>query len=42
MKDITTPKNKESTRYYSDLQEKAVCKEIGATQVINSGAGKFR
>ena len=40
--EIKTPKNKESTRYFSDLQEKSVCKELGANQVINSGAGKFR
>lgn len=35
-------KNKESTRYFSDLQEKSVCKELGAFQQPNSGAGKFR
>lgn len=35
-------KNKESTRYYSDIQEKLVCKELGAIQQPNSGAGKFR
>lgn len=34
--------NKDSTRYYSDLQEKAVCKELGARQQPNSGATKFR
>lgn len=39
---IKTPKNKESTRYFSDLQEKSVCKDLGAEQVVNSGAGKFR
>lgn len=35
-------KNKTSTRYYSDLQEKSVCEELGAYQQPNSGAGKFR
>ena len=34
--------NKESTRYYSDIQEKEVCRELGAIQQPNSGAGKFR
>lgn len=34
-------KNKESTRYFSDAQEKAVCKVLGATQQPNSGASKF-
>lgn len=34
--------SKESTRYYSDIQEKSVCKLLGATQVSNSGAGHFR
>lgn len=33
--------NKESTRYYSDLHEKSVCKALGATKQSNSGAGKF-
>lgn len=33
--------NKESTRYYSDLHEKSVCKALGAVQQSNSGAGKF-
>ena len=33
--------NKDSTRYYSDKQEKSVCKLLGAQQVANSGAGKF-
>ncbi len=37
----STTKNKESTRYYSDLQEKDVCKLLGAYQQPNSGAGKF-
>lgn len=34
-------KNKESTRYFSDAQEKAVCKVLGAAQQPNSGASKF-
>ena len=33
---------KKPTRYYSDLQEKAVCKALGGTQQPNSGAGKWR
>ena len=36
------PKNKESTRYFSDLQEKAVCEVCNATQQPSSGSGKFR
>lgn len=32
-------KNTESTRYYSDAQEKSVCKALGANQTPNSGAG---
>lgn len=35
-------KNRESTRYYSDMQEKSVVKLVGGQQVSNSGAGKFR
>ena len=35
-------KNKESTRYYSDLHEKSVCKELNAKQTSNSGANLFR
>jgi len=35
-------KNKESTRYYSDLHEKSVCKALNAVQQPNSGAGKFK
>lgn len=35
-------KNKESTRYFSDMHEKSVCKLLGAEQVSNSGAGKFK
>lgn len=34
--------NKESTRYYSNLHEKSVCKALGAHQQPNSGASKFR
>lgn len=30
-----------TTRYYSDLQEKSVCKALNAYQQSNSGAGKF-
>lgn len=37
-----TTKNKESTRYYSDLHEKSVCKALNATQTPNSGATKFK
>jgi len=32
----------ESTRYYSDRQEKQVCKDLGARQQPSSGSGKFR
>jgi hypothetical protein len=35
-------KNKESTRYFSDLHEKSVCKLLDAQQQSNSGAGNFR
>ena len=34
--------NKEFTRYFSDLQEKAICNLLGGVQVSNSGAGKFK
>lgn len=34
-------KNKDSTRAYSDEHEKSVCKELGAHQTPNSGAGRF-
>ena len=34
-------RNKESTRYYSDAQEKEVCKVIRGQQTPNSGAGYF-
>lgn len=37
-----TNKNKESTRYYSDLQEKSVCKVTNSKQQPNSGASRFR
>lgn len=33
--------NKESTRYFSDLHEKSICKALGGTQTSNSGAGHF-
>lgn len=33
---------KGTTRYYSDLQEKYVCKLLSSYQQSNSGAGKFR
>ena len=36
------PKNKESTRYFSDKQEKDVCRKLNATQQPNSGASLFR
>ena len=32
----------ESTRAYSDAQEKYICKLLGGTQVSNSGAGLFK
>lgn len=34
-------KNKDSTRYYSDLHEKSVCEALNCTQTPNSGATKF-
>ena len=34
-------KNKESTRYYSDRQEKSVAKALCGWQQSNSGAGHF-
>ena len=34
-------KNKESTRYFSDLHEKSICRALGAKQQSNSGAGLF-
>lgn len=34
-------KNEDSTRYYSDAQEKSVCKIVNGYQTSNSGAGKF-
>ena len=35
------PKNKDSTRAYSDEHERSVCRELGAHQTPNSGAGRF-
>lgn len=35
-------KNKESTRYYSDLHEKSICKALDAKQTSNSGANRFK
>lgn len=35
------PKNKESTRYFSTLQEDDICEKFGATRQPNSGAGHF-
>ena len=34
-------KNNESTRHYSDMQEKSVAKALGGFQQSNSGAGHF-
>ena len=34
-------KNENSTRFYSDKQEKSVCKIINGQQTANSGAGHF-
>lgn len=34
-------KNKNSTRYYSDLHESSVCKALNAWKQPNSGASKF-
>lgn len=36
------PKNKQSTRYFSNLQEQDICKKFGCVQQPNSGAGHFR
>ena len=33
--------NKDSTRHYSDMQEKSVAKALGGYQQSNSGAGHF-
>jgi len=33
--------NKNSTRYFSNLQEKEVAKKVGGSQTPNSGATKF-
>jgi hypothetical protein len=38
----TVMPNKLSTREFSDIHEKSVCKLLGAQQVSNSGAGAFR
>lgn len=35
-------KSKKPTRYFSDIQEKEVCKLLNAYQQSNSGAGKWR
>ena len=35
-------KNTDATRFYSDKQEKYVCKMLGGEQVSNSGAGLFK
>ena len=35
-------KNKESTRYFSDIHEKSICKLLDAEQTSNSGAGMFK
>ena len=34
--------NKDSTRFYSNMQEKQVCMELNAYNQSNSGAGHFR
>ena len=34
-------KNKNSTRYYSNIHEQSVCHALNAQQTSNSGAGKF-
>lgn len=39
---IRMKKNENSTRAYSDKQEKYVCKLLNGTQVSNSGAGLFK
>lgn len=35
-------KNTESTRFFSDAQEKSVCRALGARQMPNSGATAFK
>ncbi len=35
-------KNKESTRYFSTIQEEYICKKFNATRQPNSGASLFR
>ena len=39
---VKAPKNKESTRAYSDAHEKSVCKSLNAIQQPSSGSGHFR
>ena len=34
-------KNKESTRYFSDMHERSVCKALNGKQTSNSGANRF-
>lgn len=41
MKIMAKNKNTSSTRYYSDMHEKSICKALGARQTSNSGAGHF-
>lgn len=38
---MNSKQGKFSTRAFSDLHEKSVCKALGATQTPNSGAGKW-
>lgn len=38
---MTVTKNKDNTRYYSEKQEKEVCKILNAYTTPNSGGGKF-
>mgnify|MGYP007032392417 CR=1 FL=1 len=33
--------SKDTTRYYSDLHEKSVCRALDARQTSNSGANRF-
>lgn len=40
--DIKRKNNKKPTRYYSNLQEKRVAKEVGGTQTPNSGAASIK
>lgn len=34
-------KNKESTRYFSDMHERSVCRALNGKQTSNSGANRF-